>query len=167
MGWTFRTEPCTKKQIINECLNNISDMKLLVHSIKGNEVWSVWERPDNSRIITLFLLSSQKRCWGYKTIDEAHGPHYYKCPIKFLEMVSVTPHGNKDWRERVYEYHNNTLKNQSALKKIKVGAIVSLDVPGKEYRVTKVTPFRGVSLESGLVYRLIKSRVVAVKHASI
>ena len=164
MGWDFRTTPCSKKEIIEECFSSVSGMECLKHSVQNNEVWSVWGKTDGTREIILFLLASKERCYGYKKIYEQEGPHYYKCPLGFLEMVSVV---NKEWRDKVYEYHIKKVQNQSALKKIKAGTIVTLDVPGNDFRVTSVSPLIGVNEKDGLRYRLVKSRVISVRARTI
>ena len=162
MGWDFRTLPCSKQEIIDECVKSICSMECLKHSAQGNELWSVWEKKDGSRVILLFLLASKDCCWGYKEIAEESGPHYYKCPMGFLEMAAVA---NKDWRDKVYEYHDRRLRNLSALKRVKLGMIVTLDRPDNDFRVTHMNPFLGVSTKNGRLYRLVKSRVIAVKEA--
>jgi len=160
MGWDFRTLPCDKQEIIEECVKSICSMECLKHSVQGNELWSVWQKKDGTRVILLFLLASKDRCWGYKEIAEESGPYYYKCPMGFLEMAAVA---NQDWRNKVYEYHDRRLRNLSALKKIRLGTIVTLDVPDNDFRVTHMNPFLGVNTKSGRLYRLVKSRVIAVR----
>jgi hypothetical protein len=82
----------------------------------------------------------------------------------FLEMV---PAVNKEWRDKVYEYHDKRLRNLSALKKVKVGSVITLDVDGNDFRVTRINPLQGVSLKDKCLYRLVKSRVIEVKEKTL
>ena len=161
MGWDFRNSPCTKKEIIEDCIAGICSMTCLHKAVVGNELWTVWKRHrDNENVIILFLLASRNCRWGFKEIVEAEGPHYYKCPIGFLELAPVT---NKEWRDKVYAYTESKIRNHQALKKVKCGMIVTLDVPGNEFRVTRIKPLLGVSLRNHRLYRLVKTRVIDVK----
>jgi hypothetical protein len=160
MGWDFRALPCSKQEIIEECVKSICSMTCLHQSVQGNELWTIWEKKDGSKIILLFLLMSKSLCWGFKEISEEAGPHYYKCPLGFLEIAPVV---NANWRTKVYEYHCDRLHNLSLRKKIKVGVIVALDNPSNEFRVTHMNPLQGVSLKERRLYRLVKSRIVSVR----
>ena len=163
MGWDFRALPCCKQEIIDECVKSICSMTCLHQSVQGNELWTIWEKKDGARIILLFLLASKKLCWGYKEISEQAGPYYYKCPLGFLEIAPVV---NKNWRDKVYEYHSKRLGNLSLRKQIVIGTIVGLDNPENEFRVTHLKPLQGVSLKERRLYRLVKSRIVSIREVS-
>jgi hypothetical protein len=164
MGWDFRTSPCTKKEIIDDCIaNTLCSMTCLYHVVKGNELWTVWKRHrDNESVIILFLLASREGKWGYKEISEAEHPYYFKCPIGFLGLAPVT---NADWRKKVYEYTEAQINNRRALKKIKNGMVITLDVPGNDFRVTHLKPLQGMSLRNNRLYRLVKTRVIDVRES--
>jgi hypothetical protein len=160
MGWDFRVDPCSKQEIIEECLNSVA-LQLIDKSVQGNELWVVWERKtDKHRFICVYLLKSEKRCWGYKEIDEAAGPHYYRCPLSFFALVPVA---NQGWREKVVDYHEKRLNNRTFVRRIAVGTIVALDNPSNEFRVTHMKPLQGLNLKERRLYRLVKSRVVSVR----
>jgi hypothetical protein len=159
MGWDFRVHPCSKQEIIEEVSNGVA-VECIHKSLQGNELWTLWQRKDGSRYISVFLLASKKGCLGYKEISEESGPHYYKCPLRFLEIAPVV---NKKWRDKVYEYHAKRLGNLSLRKQVAIGTIVALDNPENEFRVTCLKPLLGVSLKEHRLYRLIKSRIVSVR----
>jgi hypothetical protein len=137
-------------------------MTCLQQSVQGNELWTVWEKKDGTKIILLFLLMSKNLCWGFKEISEEAGPHYYKCPLAFLALA---PAINSGWRERVVDYHEKRLNNHTIVKRIAVGMIVALDNPSNEFRVTHMKPLQGVSLKEKRLYRLVKKRIVCVREA--
>lgn len=163
MGWDFRALPCCKQEIIDECVKSICSMTCLQQSVRGNELWTIWEKKDGTKIILLFLLASKNLRWGFKEISEEAGPHYYKCPLSFLALVPAT---NPGWRERVVDYNEKRLNNRTFVRRVAVGMIVALDNPSNEFRVTHMKPLQGVSLKEHRLYRLVKSRIVSVREAS-
>lgn len=160
MGWDFRVDPCTKQEIIEECLTSVA-LELIDKSLQGNELWVVWERKtDKHRFICVYLLRSEKRCWGYKEIDENAGPHYFKCPLSFFALAPIANHG---WRETVVAYHDRKLRNRRSVQQIAVGKLVALDVDTNEFRVTHMKPLQGLRLSDRRLFRLVKSRVVSIR----
>jgi hypothetical protein len=160
MGWDFRALPCSKQEIIEECVKSICSMTCLQQSVQGNELWTIWEKKDGTKVILLFLLASKNLCWGFKEISEEAGPRYYKCPLSFLLLV---PSVNPGWREKVVDYHEKRLNNRTLVNQITSGMIVALDNPSNEFRVTHMKPLQGVSLKERRLYRLVKSRIVSVR----
>lgn len=103
MGWIFECSPRSKTNFIEDLTRETEKAICLAKSTKGNHLWTVWEEKDNkNRHIVLFLLSSNKKCWGYKDISESAGPCYYDCPKKFLKLVPIpdSPYA-QEWRDKV------------------------------------------------------------------
>ena len=134
---TFYTHGADKKAIIAECTEDYSSAKgtsnVLAKRCIGNELWVVREETltgqDPKRIICLYLLTSHGGDWGYKPMDESMGPHYYKCPVRFLGMVPLPclcegtkPCDCGKWRRNVLAYW----RVQDAYKNLKVGQTVIL-----------------------------------------
>lgn len=160
MGWDFRVHPCSKREIVDECLKSVA-LILIDYSLRGNELWVVWERKtDGRKIIVVYALASRNGRWGYREISETEGPHYHKCPPAFLTLAPVTNHA---WRERVVEYYRQQIHNRQCVNQLAVGKVVALDVAANEYLVTRMKPFQGKSLKDGKRYRLVKSRVVSIR----
>ncbi len=117
MGWTF-TQGYSKKDLIAELLGENSFSKVLRHACYGNELWSVREITKDcglkigDRIIVLDLLACHKGNWGSKPMDESMGPYFYKCPVKYLDMVPEVR--NAEWRKKVLEYQAKERKKRQA-----------------------------------------------------
>lgn len=56
--------------------------------------------------VDLIRYDKEMRGWGYKDMDESVGPHYYSCPLSYLDEVPQ-PESTfcRDWRDRVRAYH--------------------------------------------------------------
>lgn len=160
MGWTFSYSATEKKQIIEDCTRDCSSAKCIKKSLNSNELWTIWEDNTGNKIIVLFLLACRDKHWGYKDMTESMHPYYYKCPMSFLEEVPVVC---QPWRDSVKAYHERSKNSKKISKTISVGQIVKLSnsVPS-EFKVKSISPFLGVSLENGMTYKLIKSRIVEV-----
>ncbi|QDU80469.1 hypothetical protein Pla110_21990 [Polystyrenella longa] len=127
MGWLFRVG-LSRKELIAERTQEWErtgddgmEVKTtcLANCFRGNTfsgvLWSVWERTfqkddgdiqPTERWIACDLLRYQSDAWGYKDMDEAMGPYYYSCPMKYLEMVPMDQFGgNTEWRETVHSHH--------------------------------------------------------------
>jgi hypothetical protein len=114
MGHTSR-KPGTELVVVTECLRSC---------YRGNAytgvLWKVMQTtihdfssPGNKRTkvtkwIGLDLLCYNKAShgWGYKDMDESVGPHYYSCPLSYLDVVPQ-PESTfcRDWRDKVRAYH--------------------------------------------------------------
>ena len=106
MGWLFPHNAYTKEILVEDILsrNNKSfnegaiSLKVLKHSLKGNNLWLVIERNGKatvnfgSRIVFIMLYklaySRSNGVWGYKDMDASMHPYENDCPIKFLDMVT-------------------------------------------------------------------------------
>lgn len=128
MGWLF-TRGCSRKEMVARRTKAWShsteagmqvDSVCLAHCYRGGSfsgvLWSVWERTfkqdgaeiqPSERWITCDLLRYERDYgWGYKDMDESMHPHYFSCPLKYLNLVPIEKYGGRsDWREAVQRYH--------------------------------------------------------------
>lgn len=114
MGWYY-TAGATKQDIINECTgsweNDKGKCQTIASKVSGRVLWAVKEYTDkvqggSTRYICCELLDNGGDGWGYKPMDESMGPHYYDCPLAFLDMVPCPGIGfAASWREKVRAYH--------------------------------------------------------------
>lgn len=115
MGWTFIPNG-TKEQVIRECLegwdmnpHTNTSGRVLDSACIGCELWSVVEVTNRDgqshRFIRLDLLENQGG-WGYKSMEEAMHPYYYRCPLRFLDLA---PETSPEWRNAVRQHHANRL----------------------------------------------------------
>ena len=149
MGWLYGCYD-RKSQIAdlvkgweNETPNGTVKTYVLKHCYRGNAfsgvLWVVFERtiPNQSteRFIACFKLEYRGGLWGYKDMDESMGPHYYSCPLSYLDMTDPANGGDfinpcwdgkqceewsKNWREHVREHHARSLekrRKKAALRK--------------------------------------------------
>lgn len=149
MGWTFRCDPRFKKADLVAELTSAAYLgagwSVLAHSVRGNNLWTVIEKPDGTRFIGLDLLRAGQRSegegWGHKDLCESMGPSECDCPLKFLDMAPV-PDGDyaAEWRERVRAYH----KRKTARAAVRVTPGMAVTIYGKHYTVImSAAPRRG------------------------
>jgi len=106
------------------------DSVCLAHCYRGGSfsgvLWSVWERTfkrgdaeaqPTERWISCDLLRYERDFgWGYKDMEESMHPHYFSCPMKYLNLVPIEQYGGRaDWREAVHRYHTH----QQAKRKLR------------------------------------------------
>lgn len=114
MGWDF-CEVADKQSTIGGIIMGWSNdtghtYTCLAHRVIGNTVWTVWEVVCPSGQTDRFIgcdriRKDRKLGWGHNGMSEVEHPFYYDCPLKFLDMVPYVR--NKDWRNKVREYHND------------------------------------------------------------
>lgn len=137
MGWYYPVG-VTKKSLIAELTETRTSDKVeeastitstcLKHCYRGNSfygiLWCVREttyfermieisRP--SRWIDCYILhrTQQGYGWGYKHLYEEMHPFYYSCPLSYLDLVPICPHGGcPEWRDLVVEYHQRILQKR-------------------------------------------------------
>ena len=158
MGWTF-TREASRADIIAERIRSWSNDThaggTLRHCTKGNVLWTVRAIIDKragstERYIGCDLLQSESGYgWEYKDMCESMHPHYYPCPLGYLDMVPVACAA---WRERVREYHARQER------RLRVGATYTLigrTVPHVE--IVSLRPLLG--RYNGCTYRVSKSYI--------
>lgn len=126
MGYFF-TDGATRKDIIAELTKPESrkqpdgtftvSRKTLRHCTAGNVLWTVEsvKREDMQEprtFIGCYILMPHKDGWGYKPMDESVGPHYYSCPLKYLELA---PTRNLVWRLCVRMYWDERNAKREAM----------------------------------------------------
>jgi len=122
MGWDFTPGLDDKKEFVQGLLRSWKDEKTenkcLRYSLRGNELWTVWEIKDletsqTTKIINLDRLSHQRSDgWGYKSILESAGPYYYNCPLSFFKIVPDPPNTYAAiWRQSVIQKHKAKYHN--------------------------------------------------------
>lgn len=116
MGWLFshssRTELITT--LIDHQKGKQGERQTLRHTLRGNVLWSVvrftalqdgflgLSQGQSICLLLCDLLQKSGTSWGYKSLSEHDGPHYFSCPLSYL---SLTTEVSPDWREQVRRYH--------------------------------------------------------------
>lgn len=126
MGWLFSSR--TRSELIQDLIRPEdtarASVRVLVHTLRGNVLWSVSEvtaktegvHPDlapgeSMRYIRCDLLQRSGGEWGYKTMDESMAPYYYSCPLRYLDMAKELSPG---WREKVRAHHARRRQSATA-----------------------------------------------------
>jgi len=176
MGWDFK-QGASKADIVKDLVSTVITANFIAttvaHKVVGQELWRLVEFSDDAgkkTVIVLDLLSSSKNFgWGYKEMDEAMGPYYYKVPKSFLDRAPVT---NPAWRARVLSEATRKAAQKAAFASLKPGDRVRLDGcmvdevevlrVEKTYFVGKVTvgPTKNISIGVGSVVRVRKDFIL-------
>ncbi|HBP5283218.1 MULTISPECIES: hypothetical protein [Pseudomonas] len=126
MGWLFSSR--TRSELIQDLIRPEdtarASVRVLVHALRGNVLWSVTEvtaktegvHPDlapgeSVRYIRCDLLQRSGGEWGYKAMDESMAPYYYSCPLRYLDMARELSPG---WREKVRAHHARRRQSATA-----------------------------------------------------
>ena len=129
MGWYFDPNWETRKELVKDLTkteaNDNRTRTCLAHCLRGNVLWSVVEytftdgTPPRRYLGCDLLQNGGGSGWGYKPMDEADGPCYYSCPLKYLNWVPDI--ANQAWRDAVIR--------QARLQRlqVEVGDLVGLD----------------------------------------
>ncbi|HHW1804892.1 TPA: hypothetical protein ACUT6U_000987 [Pseudomonas aeruginosa] len=127
MGWLFSSR--TRSELIQNLIRSEdtarASVRVLVHSLRGNVLWSVSEvtakttgvHPDlvpgeSMRYIRCDLLQRRGGEWGYKAMDESMAPYYYSCPLRYLDMAKEL---SSEWREKVRAHHARRRQSATAI----------------------------------------------------
>ncbi|EPK5023486.1 TPA: hypothetical protein SL686_004403 [Pseudomonas aeruginosa] len=127
MGWLFSSR--TRSELIQDLIRPEdtarASVRVLVHTLRGNVLWSVSEvtakatgvYPDlapgeSIRFIRCDLLQRSGGEWGYKAMDESMAPYYYSCPLRYLDMAKELSPG---WREMVRAHHARRRQSATAM----------------------------------------------------
>lgn len=105
MGWIVSN--WTRQELIQELTSRerFSGAKIIKSRMIGNRHWHVVELADGKRFIGLDIISKHGSEYGYKSMDESMGPHYYDCPLSFLALAGEPTGIAADWREDVIHHH--------------------------------------------------------------
>lgn len=162
MGWSFK-QGQTKAELIAQRVerqeNEFGTWETVAYSVKGNHLWKAKhfynkETGIHDKYIALDLISSDKGYgYGYKDLTEHEGPHYYDCPLKYLDIIpEPQDQCSIEWRKKVREYH------AKMNRKFIVGQVIKLKnckIP--EVEVVSVKPL--VGFYNGLAYKVSKKLI--------
>jgi len=103
MGWIYLPNT-SRKDLIEELTDPRETMAhTLVREDTAEVLWAVLRTSENaSPIIVGSLLKCSGDGWGHRDMAERTHPHYYSCPLQYLELAPPTC---PDWREAVRRYH--------------------------------------------------------------
>lgn len=175
MGWLYNTYPQSKQDFVKELLQrnfNPNYVRLLKHSLRGNQLWTLIQPVKGDPVIVLFLLGRDDGCWGYKDMDESMGPYYYDCPIGWFDLAPE-PEGWKNhndtgrsWRDLVREHHNARSQRRRSRPKVGQRVLLAADDFGPgyagEYVVTEDLGRRGLRLNGYL-----RAKPQHIKHMKV
>jgi len=89
---------------------------VLETSVRNNEMWVVHKNDEGEKFLSVLLIKQSEGLFGYKQIEESHGPYYYNVPKKFLKMVPCT---NAGWRAEVRKHQKEKSLKTLRMKKIR------------------------------------------------
>lgn len=110
MGWTFTKS--SRADLIEEItrdqsLANGGVCRTLRKSFRGNVMYTLLAETregKTTKLIGVTLLAREGSSWGYKDMDETMGPHYYDCPLSFLDEADAPRNETAaEWRATVRE----------------------------------------------------------------
>ena len=159
MGWLYSERWPTRKDLIDHITTQTPTLK---HCCTGNNLWCVHE-VKGIRFVCLYLMQfhgGSFKYWGYKDVDESTGPHYFNCPLSYLEGLTEPCNDySRDWREEVRKHHARRNRKLKVNDKIRYG--------GNDYQVCEVNGNAVYSVtqlpHQGLVYRLKRSQLSKVE----
>lgn len=107
MGWDF-TYNTTKADLVAELTKSFEVANKSYVTLKSiltdgdfgdrGHLWAVVQATDKStgtvdKFVMLYLIqveldrNRKPTIWGYKSMSESEGPHYYDCPLELLELA--------------------------------------------------------------------------------
>ncbi len=163
MGWYY-TPGASRRDLIRDLIREEKNEKgtaryCLKHVVRGNVLWTVWniQKTTGESIFYIgcdLMQNGGKDGWGHKPMDESCGPHYYTCPLSFLEMVpDPKTQFSTGWRENVRAYHDK----QADKRKNKTDIIKAFN-DRKEGEQIQVHLVRSV-IKTGIVMDIYRSRI--------
>lgn len=128
MGWTF-FERTTLQSIAAELIEQGGPrgFKCIDHARNGNELYCLFVSCDdpNTRFIRLYLIASGGRAnpgsWGYKAMDEACLPYYFKCPERLLAQSTCNEPEAIRWRQACRDARANARTHRRFLEALRPG----------------------------------------------
>lgn len=126
MGWTSGWH--TKEEMVNYC-NGISlfetaetEYGLIDTRLIGGNLWQLRVKKDvATRTSIIFIglcrIEAFRGDWGYKGMDETCGPHYYDCPLSFLDQCTGPINEYAlNWREECRIWHKTRAERRKAAR---------------------------------------------------
>lgn len=140
MGWNY--EHTERAELIRELTKERNGARCLAHTAVGSVLWTVWEHRAAGRWIGCDLMERVGCMWGHKPMDEAMGPCYYTCPLRYLEMVPEV--ADPGWREQVRAYHAERAARHEIAQNAQPGQVLYLKGTSIPFvTVTGTEPLRG------------------------
>lgn len=110
MGWTWANWSSNKEALEDE----LSGMKIVDHSIKGNTGFAAVETKDGKIFGLVAMFKRDSDGIGIKLIDESMGPAQIDCPKRILNKLTpldelyAADQGEyaRDWRAACHAFHN-------------------------------------------------------------
>ena len=134
MGWYY-THGASKAQIIAEIERDTRSSTIVERAVRGNHLWHVL-KPANAEVepfIVLYLLSSSKDGWGYKSMSEDMGPYYYTCPTTWFAKYPTSNETARRWREACAREAGKKRDLAAKSKQVAVGDLLKCN--GTVFRV--------------------------------
>lgn len=165
MGWDVYDIRYTKEAVLRDLDKAGSSWELLASRLIGKVYWQVFSIPCQKngvkRAIFCTLIERLNPDDGYavKCMDEAMGPCYYDCPMKFIEIAGPSTHeGVNNWRREVAKYHEKRKSIDVMAREVKPGRVVVYG--GKSYEL--IEPYKRSAwlvrqVETGVNFRMPKT----------
>lgn len=137
MGWTFAHYDIGRKAHIEQLTSQAHfgpSYTPLEHRVCGNHIWQLVRQESTGRkFITLDLIAKERNGgWGYKSMDETWGPHFYDCPLSLIEKADPPMDERAAaWRTAVQVHHRD---RKAALRRT-WEAGMRIEFGGREYRL--------------------------------
>lgn len=164
MGWESSYSWTKKQHVVDYVANSIikSDWKIHAQKSTTDGAWFVVENTSGCKFIYLALIKKQGGMFNLKTMSEHMGPHYYTCPVEFLDIADAPAPSEVhaiEWRKTVVEL------SKRAKRTLAPGMEIMLY--NKVYTV--VAP-RGntftVRCENGNMYKLTRNQMKEWQYAT-
>lgn len=172
MGWYY-TDGASRADIIREITTGWTNpetganRQTLRHTAVGNVLWTLNEtvhagevpagRPRTERWIGCHLLSRSRDGWGYKPMDETMGPHYWSCPLAYLDAATEPANEYaKEWRAKARQWHAAKAAERAHAKTLKVGDRITVaGIRPNAFQIVSLKPATGRA-DDGRLYRLTR-----------
>lgn len=155
MGWDSSYEWRTKKQVEASLIGGYTRSGWTVHAHKSTRdgIWFVVENTKKEMTIVFALVHYYQGIYSVKTVSESMGPHYYCCPLKFLDMVEAPSDVHSQaWRKEVRE------RDAKKRRELVSGMVIKLY--GKYYTMKEKRKNSWTCYgEDGKLYKLTRSQL--------
>jgi hypothetical protein len=154
MGWDSSYEWRTKKQVEISLIHGYMRSGWTVHAHKSTRdgIWFVVENTKKEMMINFALVNYYQGIYSVKTMSESMGPHYYCCPVKFLDMVEAPSDVHSQaWRKEVME--RDAKKN----RELAPGMVIKLY--NKVYTIHEKRKHSWTCRGDGKLYKLTRAQL--------
>lgn len=126
MGWTACASWNTKKDVIDELIENLSAYNVIAQKSTTQAWYAVIEnKVTRERAIFVALVKKIDGWLGYKDMDEGAGPSVNDCPLAFFDLVPQPPN---DWaaefRARCRAFHAKKAARKNKTRYFVLGAMI-------------------------------------------